>query len=135
MEEEDAREKLQLEHLREEHRGRERDLSHKCKIHQLDGYIESILTWSLRTLLEIERALKALADSPDPVRLSRSRMHTGEHYLGFTIPEGTLYPTLTPPSLESLARECLMLSGNCLPRPFDSANAEGVSKGIRLRFW
>jgi hypothetical protein len=34
------------------------------------------------------RALKALADAPDPVRLSRSRMHTGEHHSGFTIPDG-----------------------------------------------
>ena len=39
--------------------------------------------------LEIERALKELADAPDPVKLSRSRMHdTHEHHSRFTIPKG-----------------------------------------------
>jgi hypothetical protein len=39
--------------------------------------------------LEIERALKELADAPDPVKLSRSRMHTThEHHSRFTIPNG-----------------------------------------------
>lgn len=39
--------------------------------------------------LEIERALKELADAPDPVKLSRSRMHaTHEHHSRFTIPNG-----------------------------------------------
>lgn len=39
--------------------------------------------------LEIERALKELADADDPVQLSRSKMHTtGEHHSGFTIPHG-----------------------------------------------
>jgi hypothetical protein len=42
-----------------------------------------------RARLEIERALKTLADAPDPVRLSRSRMrNTGEHHSEFTIPHG-----------------------------------------------
>ena len=39
--------------------------------------------------LEIERALKELVDAPDPVKLSRSRMHvTHEHHSRFTIPKG-----------------------------------------------
>jgi uncharacterized protein YaaW (UPF0174 family) len=39
--------------------------------------------------LEIERALKELADAPDPVKLSRSRIHaTHEHHSKFTIPNG-----------------------------------------------
>lgn len=39
--------------------------------------------------VEIERALRILADAHDPVRLSRSRMHdTGEHHSRFTIPDG-----------------------------------------------
>jgi hypothetical protein len=39
--------------------------------------------------LEIERALKELADAPDPVKLSRSRIHaTHEHHSRFTIPNG-----------------------------------------------
>lgn len=41
--------------------------------------------------LAIERALRRLADEPDPVRLSRSKMHnTHEHHLGFTIPDGVV---------------------------------------------
>lgn len=39
--------------------------------------------------IEIERALKELADAPDPVKLSRSKMHaTQEHHSRFTIPKG-----------------------------------------------
>ncbi len=39
--------------------------------------------------LEVERALKELADAPDPVKLSRSRMHDShEHHSRFTIPKG-----------------------------------------------
>jgi len=39
--------------------------------------------------LEIERAIKELVDAPDPVKLSRSRMHTThEHHSRFTIPKG-----------------------------------------------
>jgi hypothetical protein len=39
--------------------------------------------------LEIERAIKELVDAPDPVKLSRSRMHdTHEHHSRFTIPKG-----------------------------------------------
>jgi hypothetical protein len=39
--------------------------------------------------IEIERALKELAEADDPVTLSRSRMHaTHEHHSRFTIPNG-----------------------------------------------
>ena len=39
--------------------------------------------------LEIERALRELADADDPVALSRSKMHaTHEHHSRFTIPKG-----------------------------------------------
>lgn len=38
--------------------------------------------------IEIERALKELADAPDPAKLNRSKMHTGDLHSRFVIPKG-----------------------------------------------
>lgn len=50
------------------------------------------LRWSaeqdFRGRIEIERALKEMHEAGDPVKLSRSRYHTGEHHSRFTLADG-----------------------------------------------
>lgn len=50
------------------------------------------LRWSaeqdFRGRIEIERALKEMHEARDPVKLSRSRYHTGEHHSRFTLADG-----------------------------------------------